>query len=99
MIGTIINASAVIIGGLIGLLIHSRLPQHITHTTFQAIGLFTIVLGITMAIQTTHFLAMVISLVLGSIIGSLLDIESKIKDFLKDSSQLLCFIVWDRLLF
>ena len=79
MIGTIINASAVIIGGLIGLLIHSRLPQHITHTTFQAIGLFTIVLGITMAIQTTHFLAMVISLVLGSIIGSLLDIESKIK--------------------
>ncbi len=89
MIGTIINASAVVIGGLIGLIIHKRLPEHITDTTFQAIGLFTIVLGITMAIQTTHFLALVISLVLGSIIGSLIDIESKIQhigEFLKKKS-------------
>jgi uncharacterized membrane protein YqgA involved in biofilm formation len=90
VIGSIINASAVIIGGLIGLIVHSKLPRHITQTTFQAIGLFTIVLGITMAIKTTHFLAMVISLVLGAIIGSSLDIESKITligEFLKKKSK------------
>ena len=79
MIGSIINALAVIIGGLIGLIIHKRLPKYVTKTTFQAIGLFTIVLGVSMAIQTTQYLAMVISLVLGSIIGSILDIQSKIK--------------------
>lgn len=81
MIGSIINASAVIIGGIIGLLIHKRLPKNITQTTFQAIGLFTIVLGVTMAIKTTNYLAMIISLVTGSIIGSLLHLESLITRF------------------
>lgn len=86
MIGSIINAAAVIVGGIIGLVVHTRLPKQITHTTFQAIGLFTIVLGVTMAIQTTHYLSMVISLVVGSIIGSFLNLESfivKIGGFLK----------------
>ena len=81
MIGSIINASAVIIGGIIGLLIHKRLPKNITQTTFQAIGLFTMVLGVTMAIKTTNYLAMIISLVTGSIIGSLLHLESFITRF------------------
>jgi uncharacterized protein len=86
MIGSIINAAAVIIGGIIGLLVHKRLPKKITQTTFQAIGLFTMVLGITMAIKTTNYLAMVISLVIGSIIGSLLHLESlitKLGEYLK----------------
>ena len=86
MIGSIINALAVISGGILGLLIHKRLPKYIVDTTFQAIGLFTIVLGITMAIKTTHFLAMILSLVIGSILGSVLHLEKMIEsvgDFLK----------------
>jgi len=86
MIGSIVNALAVIGGGIVGLLIHKRLPTYIVDTTFQAIGLFTIVLGITMAIKTTHFLAMVLSLVIGSILGSILHLENMIKsvgEFLK----------------
>jgi len=78
MIGTIINAIAVIIGGIIGLLIHTKLPKHVTKTTFQAIGLFTIILGVSMAIQTSHFLAMVFSLVIGSVIGSFLKLDHAI---------------------
>lgn len=78
MIGSIINASAVIVGGILGLIIHTKLPKHITNTTFQAIGLFTIVLGVSMAIQTTQFLALILSLVLGSIIGSGLHLDEKI---------------------
>ena len=86
MIGSIVNALAVVGGGIIGLLIHKRLPTYIVDTTFQAIGLFTIVLGITMAIKTTHFLAMVLSLVIGSILGSILHLENMIEsvgEFLK----------------
>jgi len=89
MIGSIVNATAVIIGGILGLLIHTKLPKHITDTTFQAIGLFTIVLGVSMAIQTTHFLAMVLSLVIGSIIGSLLHLDiaiTKIGEYLKNKT-------------
>ena len=75
MQGTLINVAAVIIGSTIGLLIHSRLPQRIITTTFQGIGLFTIALGVTMAVQTSNFLIMIVSIVSGSIIGELLDIE------------------------
>ena len=86
MIGSIVNALAVVIGGLLGLIIHKKLPKYIVETTFQTIGLFTIVLGITMAIKTTHFLAMVLSLVIGSILGSILHLDNLIiavGDFLK----------------
>lgn len=86
MIGSLVNALAVVGGGIVGLLIHKRLPTYIVDTTFQAIGLFTIVLGITMAIETTHFLAMVLSLVIGSILGSILHLEKMIEsvgEFLK----------------
>ena len=78
MIGSVVNAVAVIVGGLIGLLIHKRLPKYIVKTTFQAIGLFTIVLGVSMAIKTTQFLPMVLSLVTGSIIGSILHLDAMI---------------------
>jgi uncharacterized membrane protein YqgA involved in biofilm formation len=84
-----VNALAVVIGGVIGLIIHSKLPKQITHTTFQAIGLFTIVLGVSMAVKTTQFLAMVLSLVFGSILGSLLHLDkviSKIGDYLKQKT-------------
>lgn len=78
MIGSIINAAAVLIGGTVGLIIHKKLSETTTHTTFQAIGLFTIVLGVSMAIKTTNFLAMILSLVIGSMCGSVLHLDKAI---------------------
>ncbi|MBU7048397.1 MAG: DUF554 domain-containing protein [Theionarchaea archaeon] len=76
MQGTLFNVTGVIIGSAIGLTIHSRLPQRIITTTFQGIGLFTIVLGVTMAVKTTNFLLIIVSIVTGSIVGELLNIEA-----------------------
>jgi uncharacterized membrane protein YqgA involved in biofilm formation len=78
MYGTLVNVTAVIIGSSIGLLIHSRLPQRVITTTFQGIGLFTIVIGVTMAIRTNNFLIMIVSVVSGSVIGEFIDIEKTI---------------------
>jgi len=75
MIGTIINAAAIIVGGSIGLLVHSRLPEKIIKIVFQAIGLFTLFMGIKMALQTQNVLYMVMSIVLGAIVGEFLDID------------------------
>lgn len=80
MIGTIINVGAVIIGSLIGLLIHTKLSKRSTTIVFQGIGLFTIFLGIKMALKTDYLLIMVFSLVIGSIIGELLNIEKSINN-------------------
>jgi len=81
MLGTLVNAAAVIIGSIIGILIHKKLPKKLTKTAFQAIGLFTIFLGISMALKTQQFLIMIFSIVLGSILGELLDIDSWVNRF------------------
>ncbi len=89
MLGTLVNVGAVVAGSLIGLVIHRRMPEKITKLVFQAIGLFTLFLGFTMAGKTSNYLIMIFSLVIGSIIGELLNIEKQINrlsDWLKAKS-------------
>ena len=89
MLGTLVNVGAVVAGSLLGLVIHSRMPEKITKLVFQAIGLFTLFLGFTMAGKTSNYLIMIFSLVIGSIIGELLNIEKQINrlsDWLKAKS-------------
>jgi len=76
MIGTFVNVGAVIIGSIIGIILRKKLPQKLTTIAFQTIGLFTIFLGITMALKTEHYLILIFSLILGSIIGELLNIDA-----------------------
>jgi uncharacterized membrane protein YqgA involved in biofilm formation len=73
--------AAIIIGSLIGVVIHSKLPKRIIDITFQGIGLFTMVLGISMAVKTSNFLIMIVSIVTGSVIGELLNIEKTVNTF------------------
>lgn len=79
MIGTIVNASAIIIGGSIGLIAGSKLPEKITKLVFQAIGIFTLFMGIKLALLTENILFVVISIVVGSAIGQAIDIDSFIQ--------------------
>jgi len=81
MLGTLINAATVILGSMIGLILHQRLPEKITKIVFQGIGLFTLFLGFTMAAKTNHYLIMIFSIVIGSIIGQLLSIDSALDRF------------------
>ncbi len=81
MWGTLINAGAIIVGSLIGLLFHSRIPKKYIQIIFQGIGLFTLFVGIAMALKTNNYLILVFSIVLGSIIGTLLNFENQINGF------------------
>jgi len=86
MTGTLINAAAIVVGSLIGLLIKSRLGQRYIRIVFQAIGLFTLFLGISMSLKTDHLLLLVFSLVLGALTGEALKIDKaieKVSDRLK----------------
>jgi uncharacterized membrane protein YqgA involved in biofilm formation len=91
MLGTVINAGTVIVGSSIGLVVHSRLPKRITTIVFQGIGLFTLFLGITMAMKTGNFLVMIFSIVLGGIAGELLDVDgrmTRMSEYLKKRIRL-----------
>ncbi len=73
--GTLINVAAIIIGSLIGLLIQRKLPQKIITIIFQVMGLFTLVLGISMSMKTEHYLVVIGSLVAGAVIGEWIDLD------------------------
>jgi uncharacterized membrane protein YqgA involved in biofilm formation len=81
MLGTFINTGAVILGSIIGLLLHKRLPKNITTIVFQGIGLFTLFLGFSMALKTSNYLILIFSIVIGSIIGQLLSIDRALDHF------------------
>lgn len=76
MLGTIVNTIAVIVGGCIGLLLKKGMPKRLTSIYFQAIGLFTLAIGISMVWNMENILIIVASLVIGSVIGEWLNIEA-----------------------
>jgi len=75
MIGTLTNVAAIIVGSTIGTLIRSRLPQKYIDTAFQCAGLITIVIGISMALKSDNIVLIVISLIVGAIIGVALNLD------------------------
>lgn len=75
MIGTLINVVTVIIGSIIGVILHNRFSKRFAEVAFQGIGLFTIFLGVVMALKSDAYLIIVLSLISGSLIGEALNLE------------------------
>lgn len=76
--GTIINALAIIAGGLLGSLVLPRISEGIRNTVMQGLGISIAVLGITMALKSENFLIVIISIVVGGIIGEVMSIEYRL---------------------
>jgi uncharacterized membrane protein YqgA involved in biofilm formation len=69
MVGTLVNAAAIVAGSSVGLVFKKNMPEKYQDMYFQAVGLFTLLLGIQMAIGIVAHLFVVLSLVLGGFIG------------------------------
>ena len=79
--GTIINVITILIGGAIGLLFRKRFPERISETALQIMGLFTLLIGISMALQGQEMILVLISLALGAMIGEWINIEKRLDKF------------------
>ena len=79
MIGTLVNTAAVIVGGTIGFMLKKNMPQRITTIYFQAVGLFTLSIGISMVAKLDHILIVVGSLSIGSLLGEWLNLEKGVE--------------------
>ena len=77
--GTLLNTVTVIVGGILGVLLGNRLPEKTRQTVLSGLGLITIVLGITMAVQTQNILIPLFSVLIGGIIGEGLRIEDALE--------------------
>jgi uncharacterized protein len=81
-IGSIINATTVIIGSLVGILVRQRLPERIRGIIFQAVGLATLVLGVQMSFQVDgNFLILIFSLIFGGIVGEVVRLDERLEAF------------------
>ena len=78
MIGTLINTVLVLIGGGLGLLLRKGIPERIRDTIMQGLSLTVMLIGISGAIKTNDVLCVIVSIVVGGLIGGLLDIEKQL---------------------
>jgi uncharacterized membrane protein YqgA involved in biofilm formation len=83
MKGTIINVITVLVGSTLGLIIGERFPERVKKIVIQSIGLFTMLIGITMIIKSTKFIEIFLSLILGSITGELLRIDERLEGLME----------------
>ncbi len=76
-LGSVINALAILVGGSVGLLLHGRLPEKMRLVVFQGLGLCVLVIGMQMALQGRNALLVVLSILIGGILGEAMGLEDR----------------------
>ncbi|PLV58981.1 DUF554 domain-containing protein [Thermotoga sp. KOL6] len=75
----ILNAMGVLLGAFIGFVFKRKIPQRFHEILFTVIGLTTLGIGIRMVTQGNDFLLILLSLVVGGVLGEFLKIEDRIE--------------------
>ncbi|QNB47211.1 DUF554 family protein [Thermanaerosceptrum fracticalcis] len=75
MTGTIVNAAAIIAGAVVGLFLRTGIQERYKDIIMQGLGLSVLLIGMKMAFKTNNELLVILSLVIGAIIGEWLDID------------------------
>lgn len=78
MLGTIVNTVAVICGAVIGMLLKKGLPEKLADTLMKGLGLCTFFLGISGSLAGENSMVLIISMVVGTLIGEGVDLEDKV---------------------
>jgi uncharacterized membrane protein YqgA involved in biofilm formation len=78
MTGTIVNAAAIAVGGLLGASVGRLLKDGTQKTVMHALGLSVVLIGLKMAWNTREMLLVIVSLVIGAVIGECLRIEDRL---------------------
>lgn len=81
LLGTLVNAGAIVLGGLVGLLFQGRIGEKYHKLVFDSLSLCVLLIGLLNAFQIKNALLVIFSLVVGSIIGQWLDLESRLEHF------------------
>ena len=76
--GTLFNALAILLGGAIGLFVGRLVPERVQRSIFQCLGLFCLYLGADMALRMQHVLAVLLSFILGTAAGELMDLDVRL---------------------
>lgn len=78
LIGVLVNVATVIIGSTIGLIFKKGISEKYTDAVMKGIGLCTLMIGVQGLLKGENQLVAIISMVLGAIIGTALDIDGRL---------------------
>lgn len=78
MLATVMNVGLILLGSFLGLLFRHRISARFSATITQGLALCSIFIGINSAIHTTDTMCMIVSMVLGILVGEAIDIESRL---------------------
>lgn len=81
MKGTVVNVVAIFLGCSAGFILKSKFPEKIEKIIMQALGLASLLIGMQMAIKADNILLVIFSLVIGGVIGEIIDIEAGLERF------------------
>ncbi len=75
MLGVIANVGTVILGSILGMTFKRFIPESLSDILMKALGLCTLYIGISGAMGGGNTLILIVSMVLGTLIGSLCDLD------------------------
>ena len=81
MLGTIVNAGAVILGAALGMLFKKGLNERVTKTVMEGLALVVIYIGISGAFDGQNVLIAVVALAFGGAMGGALDLDGRFNRF------------------
>ena len=78
MIGTLINVATILAGVGLGLLLRKGIPERMRDTVMQGLGLCVMLIGVSGAIGTADTMCVIVSIVIGGLLGSAINIEHQL---------------------
>ena len=79
----LINVVAVAVAALLGRLLKSFLPKKLIKSIMDVVAVCILIMGIQGSVKTNNFIFMLISLVIGAIIGNGLDLDKKLANLVE----------------
>jgi len=78
MLGTVVNAISILLGGSLGSGLGSNLSKRYSETLLNAVAVSVILIGLKSALETKNILLLICCMALGSIVGEFLRIEDRL---------------------
>ena len=78
MLGTIVNALAIILGALGGVCLKNGIKEQYKKTIMDGIGLSVLIIGIMGGVKSNNIILVICSIVIGTMIGEFVGIEDKL---------------------
>lgn len=91
MLGTIVNTCTIIVGGIIGVILHRGIKDKYKTVLYNALGLASLAIGFNAAIshfsESQYPVLFIVSLSIGGVIGTALDIDGRFHRLVESRSK------------